>query len=296
MELRVLKYFLTVAQEENITRAAEVLLTSQSNLSRQLGELEDSLGKKLFIRGSRKITLTEEGMYLRKRAKEIIELTERTEVELMSFDDSPSGIVHIGAAETRLMQTLSKSMMALQKNFPDVTFDIFSGSTLEVNEMVDKGLLDFAVMVAPIDLTKYDYIQLPIKERTGLLMRKDNPLAEKKSIKPTDIKKEPLLVSRQQLDGDVLTGWLGHDVNTLNIVSTFNLITTPSMMVEAGMGSAFTLENLVRTKGDSPLCFRPLSPKVEVTFYLYWKKYQMFSKAAEVFLDQVKQDMFVPEN
>jgi len=181
MELRVLKYFLTVAQEENITRAAEVLHTSQSNLSRQLGELEESLGKKLFIRGSRKITLTEEGMYLRKRAKEIVELTERTEAELMSFDATPSGVVHIGAAETRLMQTISESMLSLQKEYPEITFDIFSGSTLEVNEMVDKGLLDFAVMVAPIDLTKYDYIELPIRERTGLLMRKDNPLAKKKN-------------------------------------------------------------------------------------------------------------------
>ena len=295
MEIRVLKYFLTVAQEENMTRAAEVLHTSQSNLSRQLGELEESLGKKLLIRGSRKTTLTEEGMYLRKRAKEIIELTERTEAELMSFDDAPSGVVHIGAAETRLMQRLSESMMSLQKEYPDISFDIFSGSTIEVNEMVDKGLLDFAVMVAPIDLTKYDYIEIPIKELTGLLMRKDNPLSKKKTIKAADIKEEPLLVSRQQLDGDVLTGWLGRDPNTLNIVSTFNLITTPSMMVEAGMGSAFTLENLVRTEKDSSLCFRPLSPKVEVTFYLYWKKYQMFSNAAEAFLEQLRQDILQAE-
>jgi len=290
MEIRILKYFLTVAQEQNITRAAETLHTSQSNLSRQLGELESHLGKKLFIRGSRKITLTNEGMYLRKRAKEIIELSERTESELMNYDNAPAGVVHIGAAETRLMETVAKSMLKLREEYPHITFDIFSGSTLEVNEMVDKGLLDFAIMVAPIDLTKYDHIELPVKEKTGLLMRKDNELAKKKAINPDDVITEPLLVARQQLDGNVLTSWLGREANTLNIVSTFNLITTPSMMVEAGMGSAFTLENLVRTDGGN-LCFRPLEPKVEATFYLYWKKYQLFSSAAEAFLQRIRQDM-----
>ena len=156
MELRVLKYFLAVAQEENLTRAAKTLLTSQSNLSRQLADLENELGKKLFKRGSRKITLTEEGLYLHKRAKEIIELAERTENELMAFDQITAGTVHIGAAESQVMRDLARVMMDVQTSYPLITFDIFSGSTIEVIEQLDRGLVDFAVLVAPVDLSKYD--------------------------------------------------------------------------------------------------------------------------------------------
>jgi len=291
MEFRVLKYFLVTAQEGNMTRAAEVLMTTQSNLSKQLTALEDSLGKQLFLREGRRLVLTEEGMYLRKRAKEIIELAERTESEIMGYEDEVSGVVHIGAAETRVMYKLAGSMIKAREQYPEITFDILSGSTAEVSEMVDKGLLDFALMVSPIDTGKYDYLELPYKEKTGLLMRRDHPLAEKKVIRPEDIKNEPVLTAHQQLDGNTLAGWLGRDMHSLNIVSTFNLITNPSMMVEAGLGSAFTLEDLVRTDESSVLCFRPLSPAVEAGFYLYWKKYQIFTRAAEAFLKVMQEDM-----
>jgi len=291
MELRVLKYFLTVAREENMTRAAEILHTSQSNLSRQLGELEDELGKTLMVRGSRRITLTEEGAYLRKRAAEILELAERTEEEIRGFDAEPSGTVYLGAAETRVMHRLSLVMAAVQREHPGITFDLFSGSTQEITERVDKGLLDFALMLAPIDLAKYDYLRLPVTERTGLLMRRDHPLTAKPSVRPSDVKGVPLLVSRQQLDANALGGWLGEDMTALNIVSTFNLITTPAMMVESGMGCAFTLENLVYTGEGSPLCFRPLEPAVEETFYLFRRKGAPLSPAANVFLRHVQADI-----
>lgn len=184
MEYRVLKYFLTVAQEENITRAAEVLHTTQSNLSRQLAELEKIIGKKLFERGSRKITLTEEGMFLRKRAKEIIELTERTENDLKTFNEIVSGIVHIGAIETQTMRMIAKCMLSLKETYPQITYDFLSGSIAEITDGLNKGLLDFGLLVAPVDMQKYDYIKLPQNDIFGLLMRKDNPLAHLQTIHP----------------------------------------------------------------------------------------------------------------
>lgn len=295
MDIRILKYFLAVAQEESITRAAEVLHTSQPNLSRQLTELEEEVGKKLFERGSRKITLTEEGMFLRKRAKEIIELVERTETDLSSFDEVIGGVVHIGAAETHAMRLLADAMLLLRENHPQIQFNIFSGSTIEVTEQLNKGLFDFGVLVEPVDLQHYDYLRLPVNDTFGVVMRKDSPLAKLNTICPDDIRNQPVLVSRQQLDGNVLSGWLGDDIKNLNIVSTFNLITTPAMMVEAGLGYAFTFDKLVNITGDSKLCFRPFEPKVETGLYLVWKKYQMFTKAAKVFLKQVQRSVFEVE-
>jgi len=291
MELRVLKYFLAVAREENITRAAERLHTTQSNLSRQLAELETDLGKQLFHRGSRRITLTEEGRLLRRRAREILDLAERTEAELASFSDEPVGVVRIGAAETRIMRKISEIILALRADHPRVTFDIFSGSTLEVTDRVHAGLIDFGILVTPLDLSEYDYLTIPIKDTFGLLMRKDNPLAAKDAITPADLADAPVLVARQQLDGNVLSGWLGRGTDTLHIVSTFNLITTPAMMVEAGLGSAFTFDRLVPTPPESPLCFRPLAPRVEATLCLVWKKYQILTPAAKLFLEALKKEM-----
>lgn len=292
MDIRVLKYFLAVAQEQSITRAAEVLFTSQPNLSRQLTELEEEVGSKLFERGSRKISLTEEGMFLLKRAKEIIELTERTKTDLTAFGEVVSGIVHIGAAETQSMRHLAKAMLALRETHPQIQYDIFSGSTIEVTEQLHKGLLDFGVLVEPVDLQKYDYLKLPINDIFGVLMRKDSPLSKREFIRPEDIQGQPVMISRQQLDGNVLSGWLGNDVKNLNIVSTFNLITTPAMMVEAGLGYAVCFDKLVNTAGGSSLCFRPLEPKIETGLYLVWKKNQMLSRAADVFLRQIRQSIF----
>lgn len=285
MELRVLKYFLTVAQEENITKAAEVMHTTQSNLSRQLAELEGELGKKLFERGSRKITLTEEGMFLRKRAQEIVELAERTENDLRTFDEVVSGAVHIGAIETQRMRWLGDIIAQMHEKYPQIQYDLFSGSVAEIDDGLTKGLLDFGVMVAPVDYRKYDYIKLPENERFGLLMRTDHPLAARSVIRPADIGEYPVWVAHQQLEGNVLSGWLGRDVRSLNIVSTFNLITTPAMLIEQGMGMAFTFDGLAR---DAALCFRPLEPAVEAELYLVWKKYQLFTKPAKIFLEQVQ--------
>lgn len=289
METRVLRYFLTAAQEENITRAAELLHTSQSNVSKQLAALEDLLGQKLFERGSRKITLTEEGIFLRKRAQEIIELTDRTENDMRSLNQAVSGTVHIGGVETQLMKWIGKSMAALSRLHPQIRYDFFSGSVAELTDMLHKGLLDFALLVAPADMQRYNYIKLPANDRFGLLLRRDSPLAEQPTIKPEDIKDSPVWVAHQQLGTNVLSSWLGRDVESLHVISTFNLITTPAMMVECGMGMAFTFDRLVNTEGTG-LCFRPLEPAVEAELYLVWKKYDRFTKAGELFLKQMQND------
>lgn len=291
MEIRVLRYFLAVAQEENMTRAAEELHTTQSNLSRQLAELENDVGKKLFVRGSRKITLTEEGMFLRKRAKEIIELAERTENELRLYDETVSGVVHIGAIETCYMREMASCFSTLREEHPQIRFDLFSGSISEITDSLNKGLLDFGLVVAPVDMQKYDYLKLPRSDAFGLLLRKDSPLAKLDAVRPEDIGDTPVWVAHQQLEGNVLSSWLKRDVSTLNVVSTFNLITTPAMMVEEGFGAAFTFDRLVRTPEDGPLCFRPLEPKIEAELYLVWKKYQLFPKPAELFLEKVQRTL-----
>ena len=288
MEIRILKYFLAVAQEGNITRAAERMLTSQSNLSRQLADLEEQLGKKLFERGGRKVHLTEEGLFLQRRAQEIVDLEERTAKEIAAFDDMTSGEVHLGGAETNTMHFVADVIRQLREKQPHVTFDLMSGSTIEMTELLDRGLLDFAVLVEPIDMKKYDYLQLPANDHFGLLMRTDNPLAAKSAITPGDIKDQPLLCARQQLDGNVLNGWLGRSVEELNVVARFNLITTPAMMVEQGLGSAVTFANLVPTPEGGTLCFRPFDPVIEARLYLVWKKHQVFTRPAAVFLEEMR--------
>jgi DNA-binding transcriptional LysR family regulator len=288
MDIRVLKYFLAVAQEESITRAAAILHTSQPNVSRQLHDLEVEVGKKLFERGSRKITLTEEGMFLQKRAQEIVELMERTEADLNLFDDETSGDVHIGAAETHAMRLVAHAMQSLRETHPKILYHIFSGSTVEVVEQLNKGLLDFGILVDPVDPQKFDHHQLPVHDTWGVLMRRDSPLAKLTSIRPEDIRDKPLLCAQQMLDADDISNWLGEDFQNLNVVITFNLITTPAMMVEEGLGYTFTFDQLVNTTGDCNLCFRPLEPKFETGLYLVWKKHQVFSRAARAFLEQIR--------
>lgn len=291
MDVRILKYFLAVAQEQNITRAAESLHTSQSNLSRQLAAFEDDIGKQLINRGSRKITLTDEGMFLRKRAQEIVDLVDRTSNDLINFDNDVTGDVYLAAAETPAIRLLADVMVDIQKQHSQIKFHVFSGSTIEVAERLDTGLVDFGILVEPVDLQKYDYLRLPVKDTWGVLMQRDSPLAQKAAIEPADIRDKPILGSRQMLDGNVLSGWLGINPHELNIVATFNLINSPAMMIERGMGYAFTFSHLINTTGNPNLCFRPLMPKVETSLYLVWKKYQVMTPANNLFLKQLRHQL-----
>lgn len=284
MELRVLQYFLAVAQEQSISSAAQSLHLTQPTLSRQLRELEEELGKQLMIRGSRKITLTEEGMLLRKRAEEILDLVSRTEREVTQSDEAIAGDVYIGTGETDGVRQLARVAKQIQQDYPDVRFHIVSGDAVDVCDRLEKGLLDFGVLLGDIDRTRYNYLPLPMKDTWGVLMRRDSPLAGQQTVSPAQMWDKPLILSRQVDNKSGLYRWLGKEPTQLNTVATYNLIYNASLMVDEGMGYAFTLDKLVNTTGSN-LCFRPLQPKLELGMHLVWKKSQVFSKAAGLFLD-----------
>ena len=291
MELRVLQYFLAVAREQNISAAAQSLHLTQPTLSRQLKELEEELGKQLMVRGSRKIVLTEEGMLLRKRAEEILDLVGRTEKEIAQSDDTVSGDIYIGTGETDGMRQIARTAKQLQEHSPGIHFHIVSGDAVDVCERLDKGLLDFGVLLGDIDKIKYHYLELPMKDTWGVLMRRDSPLAQQERILPQDLWDKPLILSRQVDNKIGLYRWLGREPEQLLTVATYNLIYNASLMVDEGMGYAFTLDKLVNTRG-SQLCFRTLEPKLELGMYLVWKKSQIFSKAAELFLERLREQLF----
>lgn len=285
MDIRSLEYFLAIAREQNISAAAETLHITQPTLSRQMKELELSLGRQLFIRGNRKITLTEEGMILRKRADEILDLVKRTEDEIVSADDISEGDIYIGAGETDAIRLLSKEMVSLQKNYPNIRFHIASGDTNDVLEHLDKGLYDFGLIFDIIDTTKYDCLEVPQKDYYGVLMRKDSPLVNKEYIEPHDLMDQPLICNRKIRDGDLLTTWFNRSVSELHITATYNLLYNASLMVSEGVGYALALDKIINVTGDTNLCYRPLKPVLETKMFLIWKKYQVISKPAEKYLE-----------
>lgn len=291
MELRVLEYFLTVAREQSITAAAESLHISQPALSTQLKAMETELGKQLLIRGvkgSRKVTLTEEGMILRKRAEEIISLVRRTENEITQSDATIAGNVFIGAGETETVRLFAMVAKKLQKKYPDIQYHISSGNAEHVLEYLDKGLIDFGLLFTEIDPQKYEVMTLPFRDTWGVLMRRDSPLAEKETICPEDLWDKPLIVSHQKGDNLYLENWIGREESELHIVATYNLIFNASLLVDEGLGYALCYDGLINTQGSN-LCFRPFSPQLNASGYIVWKKYQMFSKAAGVFLQSLKE-------
>jgi len=291
MELRVLKYFLAVAREENITAAAQSLHVTQPTLSKQLKELEDELGTQLFIRGNRRITLTEDGIFLRKRAQEILDLTEKTESALKESDEMISGDIYIGGGETDVIRILAKVVKQITQEYPLIHFHLYSGNANDVTERLDRGLLDFGILIEPVDLKKFDFQKLPATDTWGLLMRKDSPLATKDTIKPEDLLNLPLLCSNQTLVKNELSGWAGIDFDKMNIVTTYNLIFNASIMVQEGVGYALCLDKLVNTTGDSLLIFKPLEPSLVVGLDIVWKKYQVFSKASKLFLARLQEEI-----
>lgn len=284
MELRILRYFLAVAREQNITKAAESLHITQPTLSKQLMDLEDELGKKLFVRGSRKITLTEEGEFLRQRAQEIVSLAEKTQAALTSEEKDVAGDLYIGCGETEGMRILVRAMKELSAAYPQIRYHLYSGNDEDVSLRLNQGLVDFGLFVGETDLEKYDYIKLPYADIWGLLLRKDHPLAARSSIAPHDLEGIPLLCSRQTLERNELSGWLGRDFGQLSVLSTHNLIRNVTIMVEEGLGAAVTIDRLVNTEGTQ-LTFRPFEPPVTADSILAWKKHRILSKPAEKFLE-----------
>ncbi len=289
MELRVLRYFLEVAREENVTHAAQRLHVSQPTLSRQIKELEDELGKKLFTRSNYSIKLTEEGMLLRKRAEDILEMADKTLEEFKSLDEINGGDIHIGCAESNGIAHVIRVIKSLQKKYPRIRYHFYSSGTDAVSERLDRGLLDVAVIIQEVDLSKYNYLKVPSSDRWGLIMRKDSPLAEHSCIHLNDLMNIPLILSRQAMREE-MPRWFGETQDKLNIVATYDLLFNTSVMVREGFGYVLGFDGLVNTGPDSDICFRPLEPALESPMYIIWKKYQMFTPVASLLLEELKRN------
>lgn len=291
MELRVLQYFLAIAREQSIIHAAQSLHLSQPTLSTQIKQLEKELGKQLLIRktkGSRKILLTEEGMILKKRAEEILNLVDKTQKEISLSDDIIIGDVYIGAGETDAVRLIARAAKELQPNYPGIHYHISSGNSDFVKEQLDKGLIDFGIIFGDTELSKYDTLKIPVKDTWGILMRRDSPLAQKDAVTSDDLAKLPLIVSQQKNHQTPLSAWFKCSMENLNIVATYNLLFNASLLVDEGLGYAVGLDKIIYTGKESHLCFRPLEPKIEAGISIIWKKYQVFSKASEKFLMTLK--------
>jgi len=293
MEIRVLKYFLAVAREGSITKAANYLHLTQPTLSRQLQDLERELGQKLLIRGQHNVTLTPEGHTLRQRAEEIIDMVDKTEQEFRSIKNVISGTVYIGSGESHTIRLITDIIKDVQIQYSEIKFDLVSGNAQDITEKLDKGLLDFAVLIEPIDISKYNYLTLPEKDRWGVVMKKDSPLAKKKSITYKDLKNLPIIFSKQierqnPADSNFMK-WFKSGFEDFNIVGTYNLIYNAGLMAESGIGYVVGLDKLLNTMNNSNLTFRPLYPTLESGLNIVWKKGQIFSKPAKIFLEKLKE-------
>ena len=291
MEIKELRYFIAVAECGSISKAAEKLFTTQPNLSRQLMKLEAETGQKLLIRGNKKSELTEAGRLLYKRATEITELVDRTHSELRSDGDEVFGTVCIGGGESYAVGLIAKAAKEVSDMFHGIKFDFFSGDTDAVTEKLEKGLIDFGILIEPSNLEKYNSLRLPLTDKWGILMRKDSPLSEKEYITKEDLNGLPLLFSVHSFKKNNVTAWFCKDLDKLNVVATYNLIYNASLMVEQGMGYAVGLKGIINTSGDSTLCFRPFFPILETHLDVAWKKNGALSKASKIFLERLISDL-----
>lgn len=291
MEIRALKYFLTTVREGNITKAAKYLNLTQPNLSRQINILERDIGHKLFERKHNNIVLTPEGILLKKRAEEIIDMIDKTRAEFNFTDELIAGDIFIGAGESWAMSLIASVMKDIQETYSHIKYNIYSGNFQDITEKLDKGLLDFGLLIDPADLSKYDYLKVPAKDTWGLIMKKDSELAKKKSIIKTDLLNIPLIISRQVMETEMqdndFSRWFSDTFDKLNIVATYNLIYNALIMVREGMGYALCLDKLIDNMYNENICFIPLKPKLESGLNIVWKKNQEFSRASKIFLDRI---------
>lgn len=287
MEIRVLRYFVEAAREGSMTGASLKLHVTQPTLSKQIKELEEELGQKLFIRGNYSIHLTPEGEVLYKRALDILEMVDLTTSEFASMNEFNGGDIYIGCAESDGITLLAKAAKHLQEEQDHLHFHLYSGNAETVCGRLDKGLLDFAVVVQNIDLSRYSYLDLPAKDTWGLIMRKDSPMVSRDKISIEDLIGLPLITSRQGATNE-MPEWLQKNYGRLNIVATYDLIFNASILVREGLGYALGFDKLVSTGAESVLCFRPIEPTITSPMRLIWRKEQRFSRAAELFLDEVR--------
>ncbi len=290
MEIRTLRYFLAAAREENMTRAAEYLHVTQPTLSKQIQSLEDELGKKLFIRRSFNIELTEEGTLLRKRAEDLISMADKIVGEFAALDDITGGDIYFGLAESYQIRFLAKMIWEFKKSYPDLRYHITSGDTEQVTEKLDKGILDFAVLAETPDTAKYNYLSFPEVDVWGLVMPRDHPLAGNNAVCVDDLAGLPLFCSKQGWDKDI-PHWCGEKMEMLHLEGSFRLSYNASLFVREGLGYLLTFDKLIDTSPESGLVFRPLSPGLETKIYLVWKKHQVFTPIAERMLAILKEKM-----
>lgn len=293
MEIRTLRYFLAVAREENMTRAAETLHVTQPTLSKALKALEDELGKKLFTRHSFSIKLTDEGILLRNRAEDLVSMADRIESEFVALDDITGGDMYFGLAESFQICFLARAIHSFKQTYPGLRYHITSGDTEQVMEKLDKGLLDFVVLAETPEAGKYESLVFPEADVWGLVMPENDPLAEKKAIRVDDLTGLPLFCSGQSWKNDI-PRWAGSRMGSLHLEGSFRLAYNASIFAKEHLGYLLTFDRLVDTSPESGLAFRPLSPRLETRLYLVWKKYQTFSPIAERFLSQIK-TAFSPE-
>lgn len=289
MELRLLQYFLAVAQQGSITGAAQVLHLTQPTLSRQMLDLEDELGKTLFLRGKRNITLTDEGLLLRKRAEAILELVDKTVLEFNDSTEQFHGTVYIGCAETDDMRLIAKTACSLRRDYPHILYSLISGNARRTVECLDNDLLDFAVLIEPEDITKYEYLQLPFIDTWGLLVAQNHPLSQCSVIRPEQMTGLPLICSQHTLLKNKLSAWLGYNYEKLNVVATYNLLFPAALLAEAGYGSVLCLDKALPISYSNNLLFIPLDPPLRANLYIVWKKYRLMSRVAGTFLGRLQE-------
>ena len=292
MEIRTLRYFLAVAREENMTRAAELLHVTQPTLSKALRSLEDELGKKLFLRHSFRIELTEEGALLRDRAEDLVSMADKIEKEFLTLDDLTGGELYFGLAESYQIRRLARGLRALKDLCPGLHYHITSGDTEQVTEKLDRGLLDFAVICETPDARKYDALAFPEGDRFGLLLPEDAPLAKKDRIRAADLKGLPLFASEQSWVKDIAP-WAKDRCRDFRLEGSFRLAYNGSLFTMERLGYLLTLEHLVNTAPGTGLVFRPLEPELKLSFYLIWNKYQTFTPVAERFLEIMRRELAV---
>ena len=286
MEIKNLRYFLAVAREENMSKAAEQLHVSQPTLSKTLKSLEEELGKKLFVRHSFSISLTDEGMLLRDRAQDLVAMSDKIEQEFNSLDDITGGDIYFGLAESYQIRYLAREIYKLKEKYPNFTYHITSGDTEQVTEKLDKGILDFAVLCETPDSNKYEYVKFPEADVWGAIISSSHPLAKKKSIHVSYLIGQPLFVSEQSWNNEIKT-WAKERFPKLKLEGSFRLSYNGSVFARENLGILLAFKDLINTEGTD-MVFRPLSPELKSELYLIWNKYQAFTPIAEKFLEQIK--------
>ncbi len=289
MDTRLFKYFLAIAEEGNMTRAAEILHVAQPTLSKQLNKLEEMVGTKLFQRTSRQMILNEAGLALRDRAKVILELTEKTFNDLQQNVQEILGTIKMSVAESAAFREIVKIFKQIHQEHPAIQFDIHSGDAATVTEQLDQGVVDFGLLVGTPNLEKYNTLKLPVYDQWGVLMRKEDPLAKAEAITPDRLQNQPLIVSKQALTTNELSGWLGYPMEDAHILAAYNLINNAVLMAEEGLGYLISLDKLANTTATGKLTFRPLNPPVEAPLYLIWRRNYTLSTVSALFLETIRE-------